>query len=107
MPQDKFTPPCSLFTAQHQSLPVFIIAKIALRRDPEELIDVRAPPSVVVFYVGVQLPVRAREREQSVGVEKSGDMCERLGREAKQHAWAMAEQVSLSMLSKCTGVSVR
>lgn len=77
VPQDKFASPCALFATHHQALPFVIIAEIALGRDTEELIDVRAPPGVVVFYVGMQLLVRSRECKQSVGVEKGGDMCER------------------------------
>lgn len=85
----KLALPAGLFPSQHENLPRSSIRArrleyVSFGRDPEELIDVRPTPSILVVYVFAQLLACPGERKQRAGVEERRDMGERLSRELEQ-----------------------
>lgn len=96
--QDELLLPGGLLPPEHQRPVAGVIAKLALRRYAEVLVNVCSAPGVVVRYVGVELLARPREGEEVGRVKECGDMSERLRWKAEQEAW--------SACSVCVGVRV-
>ncbi len=101
--QNELLLPGCLLPPEHQGPVVGVIVQVALRCDPEVLVDVCSPPGVIVGYVGMELLAYPREGEEVGRVEEGSDVSERFRWKAEQSAWCagcVRVAVQVSMLAR-------
>jgi hypothetical protein len=79
---EKFLAPSSFHAPQHNTSCLdMTVVEVALWSNTQELAKKCTMPSVVVFYVFVQLPVDSRQSEERRRVKKRGDMSDGFARQ--------------------------
>jgi hypothetical protein len=79
---EKFLAPGSFHTPQHKTSCLNItVIEVCLWSNTQELAQKSTMPSIIVFYVFVQLLVDSGQSEEGRRVKKRGDMSDRFGRQ--------------------------